>query len=124
MNTMKDAGEEKEFLISVLSLAGDSFHQAELLNRLRPDDFMDLFLRSVFIGFCGILSSGDPLNLETMARYFVIHTGPPTFFRVCREIQVWEYIDYDTETAERLEALADKLGMESDDLKIRGGNRI
>lgn len=119
MSAMKDAGnEEKEFLTSILSLAGESLHQAELLSRLVPDDFLDPFLREVFRGFCRILRSGYLLNLDTMAEYFHQETDLSTFIRVCREIQVWEYITYDKKTAERLETLAEDLGMKSDDLII------
>ncbi|MGE5621243.1 MAG: hypothetical protein ACM3U0_01585 [archaeon] len=112
---------EKEFLKAVLSLAGDSIHQAELLNLVKRDDFKDPFCSEVFEGFGRILNSGGPLNLHTMARHFMLYSDPSTFMRVCREIQVTEYIAYDHLTAVRLETMAGNLGVISDNLKWKEG---
>lgn len=118
MFTPEELNPEKEFLTGVLSLAGDSSHQMELLQRLMPEDFMDPFFRGVFRAFCRILASGLPLKLSTMAAYFKLYSDSSTFIRVCREIQVWEYIDYDDQTAERLKTLAEDLGISSDNQNL------
>lgn len=118
MTTPEEPHPEKEFLIGVLSLAGDNCHQMELLRRLKPEAFRNPFFREVFRGFCRILAAGCPLNLSTMAAYFRLYTDSSMFIRVCREIQVWEYLNYDNQTAERLETLAEDLGISSDNLNL------